>query len=111
MRLLAGCCRFAWFIPVALAGCGNKDSPPPAPDYDGLRKEDDTKHDAYPPPPAAGNHDGWPKLAPSPGATINAGVGPGGNGIDAGPDAPPDTGGAFDTGVVDMGADTGVDAR
>jgi hypothetical protein len=107
MKLLAGCSRFAFFIPVVLAACGNKDTSPPAPDYDSLRREDDTKHDAYPPPPAAGNHDGWPKLAPDPGQPINMGI-VGGNGSDAGPDGPPDTG--VDTGV-DTGFDAGIDVR
>ncbi|SRR6266545_1590658 len=99
MKRLVSRCRFALLVPIAMLGCGSSDTPP-TPDYDSLRKEDDTKHSAYPPPPAATTNTGWPNLSPAPGKTVNVGV-QGGTEPDAGADAGIDTG--VDTGVRETG--------
>jgi hypothetical protein len=104
MSILAGRCALALLVSVSVVGCGSKDSDGTPPDYDGLRREDDTKHMAYPPEPAAGTNEGWTSLAPAAGPALNVGIVVPGEKVDAGddastrPDAGPDA-------TVDAGRD------
>jgi hypothetical protein len=109
MRFLASCFQLAFLVPVALAACSSS-STPTTPDYNGLRKEDDMKHGAFPAPPAAPTNVGWPSVAPAPGAPINAGVNSGSAG-GAGGAGGTGGGGTGGTGGMDAGPpDTGSDA-
>jgi hypothetical protein len=108
MRFLASCFQLAWLVPVVLAACSSS-STPPTPDYDGLRKEDDMKHGAFPGPSAAPTNVDWPSLAPGLGAPINMGVNSGSAG-GAGGAGGMGGGGTGGTGGMDAGPpDTGVD--
>jgi hypothetical protein len=106
MRFLASCSRLALLVPVALAACSSSTTPT-TPDYNGLRKEDDMKHGAFPAPPPAPNVD-WPVLAPAPGAPINMGVTPSGAGGAGGAGGTGGTGGTGGAGGT--GGTGGVDA-
>ncbi|HKQ71370.1 MAG TPA: hypothetical protein VJT73_18630 [Polyangiaceae bacterium] len=88
-------------VPMALAACGTKGDSA-TPDYDGLRREDDSKHATYP-QPEAGATEEWKSLAPAPGAALNVGVKPAVPVmiVDAGSDvqSPVDSGHAVDSGL------------
>src|SRR6266851_4134109 len=83
MSVLAS--RFTWtlIVPVAFLAC-SANNQSAEPDYEGVRAADEAKRDAMPPPPAAGNSQGWTQLAPAAGPVLNAGVAPDGVPEDAG---------------------------